>query len=43
LAPQNDREATLLQTLQPGNYTAVVRGKDDAPAGVALVEIYNVQ
>jgi tRNA A37 threonylcarbamoyladenosine synthetase subunit TsaC/SUA5/YrdC len=42
LAPQDDREAALLQTLQPGPYTAILRGKPDAPNGVALVEIFNV-
>jgi hypothetical protein len=29
-------------TLQPGNYTAVVRGKNNT-TGVALVEVYNLQ
>lgn len=41
LAPGNDREAALVTTLTNGNYTAVVRGKNNT-TGVALVEIYNV-
>jgi hypothetical protein len=40
--PTNDREAAIVATLVPGNYTAVVRGKDDT-TGVALVEGYNLQ
>ena len=40
--PTNDREAAIVATLLPGNYTAVVRGKDDT-IGVALVEGYNLQ
>ena len=40
--PTNDNEAAIVATLVPGNYTAVVRGKDDT-VGVALVEGYNLQ
>lgn len=39
VAPTNDKEAAILVTLQPGGYTAVVRGAN-ATAGVALIEIY---
>ncbi|MDQ6808476.1 MAG: hypothetical protein M3Z64_03480 [Verrucomicrobiota bacterium] len=42
LAPTNDRESALIATLQPGLYTAVVRGKTGA-SGIALVESYNLQ
>ena len=42
LAPEDDRESALLQTLPPGNYTAILRGRGDTPTGVGLVEIYNV-
>ncbi len=42
LAPTNDAEAALIRSLAPGNYTAVVRGKDGG-TGLALVEIYNLQ
>jgi hypothetical protein len=41
LAPIDDRESALLLSLQPGAYTAIVRGKD-ANSGVGLVEIYNL-
>jgi hypothetical protein len=40
--PANNREAAILATLVPGNYTAVVRGKDDT-TGIAVVEAYNLQ
>lgn len=39
LAPGDDRESALVAFLAPGNYTAVVRGKNDT-TGVALVEAY---
>jgi hypothetical protein len=42
LPPIDDRESAIVATLQPGNYTAIVRGKDSAN-GVALVEIYNLE
>jgi hypothetical protein len=42
LAPANDSEAAIIRSLAPGNYTAVVRGKDGG-TGVALVEVYNLQ
>ncbi len=42
LAPTNDAESAIIRSLGPGNYTAVVRGKDGG-TGVALVEIYNLQ
>jgi hypothetical protein len=42
LAPGDTRESALVETLAPGNYTAVVRGVGNT-AGVALVEVYNVQ
>ncbi len=40
-APPKDAEAAIMATLQPGNYTAIVRGKNDT-TGVALVEVYNL-
>jgi hypothetical protein len=40
-APTDDREAAILSVLQPGNYTAVVRGKNNT-TGVALVEFYSL-
>lgn len=42
IPPSNDNEAAILATLVPGNYTAVVRGKDDT-TGIGLVEAYNLQ
>ncbi|MDQ3197895.1 MAG: SGNH/GDSL hydrolase family protein [Verrucomicrobiota bacterium] len=42
LAPTNDLESAIIRSLTPGNYTAVVRGKDGG-SGVALVEVYNLQ
>ena len=42
LAPTNDLESAIIRSLEPGNYTAIVRGKDGG-TGVALVEVYNLQ
>jgi hypothetical protein len=42
LAPTDDRESALFQSLSPGAYTAIVAGKGGT-AGVGLVEAYNVQ
>jgi hypothetical protein len=42
LAPTDVRESAILISLTPGNYTAIVRGKNET-IGVALVEAYNVQ
>ena len=42
LAPTDDRESALLETLDPGSYTAIVKGKNGA-TGVALVEVYNIE
>jgi hypothetical protein len=41
LSPTNDRESALLATLNPGNYTAVVRGYNNS-TGVGLVEVYDL-
>jgi hypothetical protein len=40
--PNNDLESALVATLAPGNYTAIVRGKNNT-TGVGLVEVYNLQ
>ena len=42
IPPAKDKESAILSTLVPGNYTAVVRGKDNT-VGVALVEVYNLE
>lgn len=41
LAPTNDAESALIRTLNPGNYTAIVRGAGNT-TGVALVEVYRL-
>jgi glucose/arabinose dehydrogenase len=41
LAPPNNFESAIIATLQPGAYTAIVRGKNDT-TGVALVEVYDL-
>jgi hypothetical protein len=40
-APDNDLESAILVTLAPGNYTAVIKGKNNT-TGVALVEAYDL-
>jgi hypothetical protein len=42
LAPQDDRESAAFQTVPPGDYTIIVRGKGET-TGIGLVEIYNVK
>lgn len=39
VAPSDDREAAIVQTLAPGAYTGVVRGAQSA-TGVALIEVF---
>jgi hypothetical protein len=41
IAPSNDLESAIDATLNPGAYTAVVRGSNDT-AGVALIEVYDL-
>jgi hypothetical protein len=41
LAPTNNLESAIDATLNPGSYTAVVRGKNNT-TGVALVEVYDL-
>jgi hypothetical protein len=40
--PTDDRESAIVANLAVGNYTAIVRGKDNT-TGVVLVEAYNLQ
>lgn len=40
--PTDDRESAIVKTLSAGNYTAIVRGKNNT-TGVGLVELYNLQ
>ncbi len=41
IAPTDDRESAILQTLAPDSYTAVLRGKGSA-SRIGLVEIYDL-
>jgi arylsulfate sulfotransferase len=41
LAPANLSESATAQTLAPGTYTVIVRGKDPTP-GIGLVELYDL-
>lgn len=40
--PTNDLESAICISLDPGSYTAIVRGKNDG-TGVGLVEVYDLQ
>jgi hypothetical protein len=42
LAPADPRESAMIRRLNPGKYTAVVRGAN-ATTGVGLVEVYNLR
>jgi hypothetical protein len=41
LAPPNNVESAILHTFTPGNYTGIVRGKNNT-TGVALIEAYDL-
>src|SRR5207244_2645520 len=41
LAPTNNLESAILATLQPGAYTAIVKGKNNT-IGVGLVDLYDL-
>ncbi|CAN5681311.1 hypothetical protein BH20VER1_BH20VER1_21420 [soil metagenome] len=41
IAPTDDREAAIVQTLPPGSYTVVMSG-NGAATGVGLVEVYDL-
>lgn len=41
IPPSDDRESAIVATLEPGAYTAVVRGKNDT-TGVGLIEAYDL-
>jgi hypothetical protein len=42
LAPNDNHESAILVTLDPGSYTAIVRGKPPVEDGIALVEVYDL-
>ncbi len=41
LAPSDPRESTIIQTLYPGTYTAILRGANNS-TGVGLIEVYDI-
>jgi len=41
LAPTNDLESAILRTVEPGNYTAILSGRNST-TGIGLVEVYDV-
>jgi hypothetical protein len=41
LAPGNDSESAIVATLTPGNYTAIMSGKNNT-TGIGLVEVYEL-
>ncbi|MEY2550774.1 MAG: hypothetical protein QOG12_918, partial [Verrucomicrobiota bacterium] len=41
LAPTNNLESAIIRTLDPGNYTAVLRDKNNG-AGIGVVEVYDL-
>jgi sugar lactone lactonase YvrE len=42
LAPSDDRESAFTYNLAPGNYTIVLKGKNNG-AGIGLIEVYDIQ
>jgi hypothetical protein len=42
LAPTRDAESAIFVILAPGNYTAILRGKNNS-TGVGVVEVYNLR
>jgi hypothetical protein len=41
LQPSDDRESAIVQTLDPGNYTVVMRGKNDS-SGIGVVDMFDI-
>jgi len=41
LAPSDNKESAVIKRLDPGNYTAIIRGADGSP-GIGVVEIYDL-
>lgn len=41
IPPNDERESAVVRVLGAGNYTAIVRGKENG-SGVGLVELYNI-
>jgi uncharacterized delta-60 repeat protein len=42
IPPSNDLESALVAAVAPGNYTAIVRGKNST-TGIGLVEVYSLE
>ena len=42
IPPSDARESAILTPLAPGNYTAILRGKNNT-TGIGLVEAYSLQ
>jgi hypothetical protein len=42
LAPSSDSDSTLIATLEPGAYTAILRNKTDGTTRVGIVEVYDL-
>jgi hypothetical protein len=42
IAPLNDAESAIVATVSPGDYTAIVTGKNSS-TGIGLVEVYKLQ
>jgi hypothetical protein len=42
LAPPNDLESAILRTVAPGNYTAILSGRNGT-TGIGLVEVYKLR
>jgi hypothetical protein len=42
IAPANDLESATMQTLGPGQFTAIVRGRENT-TGLGLVEVFNLR
>ncbi|MEY2500504.1 MAG: hypothetical protein QOI07_838 [Verrucomicrobiota bacterium] len=41
IPPGNELESAMIQTLSPGNYTAIVKGKNSGQ-GIGLIELYDL-
>jgi len=41
IPPTNDLESAIVRTLDPGSYTAILRGKNNG-TGIGLIEVYDL-
>lgn len=42
LDPSNSRESAIIQTLNPGSYTVVLRAFENGDTGIGLIELYDL-